>query len=255
MYIAKTLLGTACCLGLILTGPAFGDILNYQITVNTASVSGTTGYIDVGLDPGSLGALGVIAAISDFSGATLSTNTTTSGTVTGTNLYFIDGDVSTTPASSPILLSATNTLTMGNDDPNNELTQALTFGTSLTFDLTLSGPGVSVLGHAGGTSGTTFVLDFLNDAQTAYLLSSDPTGSTASLWATGVISIANSGVVTSVDNPGPGGGPSDEATTLSSETITPEPSSVQLVLMGAGLLILAVSKRRRIAQRCAGRFS
>lgn len=250
MYIAKTLLGTACCLGLILTGPAFGDTLNYQITVNTASVSGTTGYVDFGLDSGSLGALGVTAEISDFSGATLSTNTTTSGTVTGTDLYFIDGDVSTTPASSPILLSATNSLTMVNGDPNNELTQALTFGTSLTFNLTLFGPGVSVLGLAGGTSGTTFILDFLNDAQTAYLLSSDPTGSTASLWATGVISIANNGVVTPVDNPGPGGGPSDQTTTL-----TPEPSSVQLVLMGAGLLVLAVSKRRRVAQRSAGRLS
>jgi hypothetical protein len=259
MYTAKTLLGTACCLGLILTGPAFGDTLNYQITVNTASVSGTTGYLDVGLDPGTLGALGVTAEISDLAGAALSTNTTTSGTVTGTNLYYIAGDVSTTPASSPILLSATNTLTMVNDDPNNELTQALMFGISLTFDLTLFGPGVSVLGYAGGTSGTTFVLDFLNDAQTAYLLSSDPTGSTASLWATSVTSIANTGVVTSVDNPGPGGGPSDEATTLTSQTITitPEPSSsLQLLaLMVAGLLILAVSKRRRIAQRLAGRFS
>jgi hypothetical protein len=258
MYTAKTLLGTACCLGLILTGPAFGDTLNYQITVNTASVSGTTGYVDFGLDPGTLGALGVTAEISDFAGATLSTNTTTSGTVTGTDLYYIAGDVSTTPASSPILLSATNTLTMLNDDPNNELTQALTFGTSLTFDLTLFGPGVSVLGYAGGASGTTFVLDFLNDAQTAYLLSSDPTGSTASLWATSVTSIANTGVVTPVDNPGPGGGPSDVATTLTSETITitPEPSPVQpLVLMGVGLLILAMRKRRRIAQRLAGRFS
>jgi hypothetical protein len=214
--------------------------------------------MDVGLDPGSLGALGVTAEISDFSGATLSTNTTTTGTTTGTDLYFIDGDVSTTPPSSPILLSATNTLTMVNDDANNELTQALKFGASLTFDLTLSGPGVSLLGYAGGTSGTTFVLDFLNDAQTAYLLSSDPTGSTASLWATSVISIADTGALTSVDNPGPGGGPSDAATTLTSETITitPEPSSVQLlVLMGAGVLILALSKRRRIAQRYASRLS
>jgi hypothetical protein len=131
-----------------------------------------------------------------------------------------------------------------NADSNNELTQAMTFGTSSSFILILSGPGVNLLGGAGGTSGTTFVLDFLNDAQTAYLLSSDPTGSTATLWATSVISIANTGIVTSVDNPGPGDGPSDEATTL-----LPEPSPM-LMLLGGGLLILAVSKiskRRRMA--------
>jgi hypothetical protein len=244
MYIAKTLLGTAGCLGLILTETAFGDTVGLIVTVNTASVSGTTGYIDLGLDPGSLGALGVTAQINNFTGATLSTNTTTTGTVTGTNLYFVDGNVSTTPASAPILLSATNTLVMVNSDPNNELTQALVFGSSLTFDLTLFGPGVTQSGSAGGTSGTTFTLSFLNDPQTAYLLSSDPTGSTTSLWATNVVSVANTGVVTWVDNPGPGGGPADGTVTLS-----PEPSSQLLILIGAGLLILNTRKRRRIAQR------
>ena len=243
MWNKKTLLGTVCCLGLILAGPAFGDVLTYNITLDTSSVSGTTGYIDFGLDPGSLGALGVTAVISGFSGGTLSTNTTTTGTTTGTNLYYIDGDVFTSPASAPILLSGANTLTLVNEDSNNEITQALKFGTSSSFGLTLFGPGVSVSGDAGGTSGTTFVLDFLNDAQTAYLLSSDPTGSTASLWATSVINIANTGVVTSVDNPGPGGGPSAEVTTL-----TPEPSTM-LMLLGGGLLVYAIRKGRRIAPR------
>ncbi len=250
MYIAKTLLSTACCLGMILTEPAFGNTLTFIITVNTASVSGTTGYMDLGLDPGSIGALGVTADISNFSGATLSTNTTTTGTVTGTNLYFVDGNVSTTPASAPILLSATNTLTMVNSDPNNELTQALNFGSSLTFDLMLFGPGVNQSGSAGGTSGTIFTLSFLNDPQTAYLLSSDPTGSTTSLWATNVISIDNTGVVTWVDNPGPGGGPADGTITP-----TPEPSSQLLVPISAGLLILDTKKRRRMAQRRASRNS
>jgi hypothetical protein len=133
-------------------------------------------------------------------------------------------------------------LTLVNEDSNNELTQALKFAASSSFYLTLSGPGVSLLGGAGGTSGTTFVLDFLNDAQTAYLLSSDPTGSTASLWATSVINIDDTGVVTSVVNPGPGGGPSLEANTL-----TPEPSTM-LMLLGGGLLY-AIRKGRRIASR------
>jgi hypothetical protein len=245
MYIKKTLLGMTCCLGLMLAGPAFADILTYTIVMNTASVSGTTGYVDVQLDPGTLGALGVTAEISGFTGGTLSANTTTTGTTTGTNLYYIDGDVSTSPASAPILLSATNELYLTNDDPNNEITQALKFAASSTFTLTLSGPGVSVAGYAAGTSGTTFVLDFLNDAQTAYLLSNDPTGITTSAWATSVISIDNTGVVTSVDNPGPGGGPSDETTTLTGTVInvTPEPSSM-LMLVSAALLILANNKRR-----------
>ena len=250
MYIAKTLLGAAFGLGLILTNPAFGNTLTFIITVNTASVSGTTGYMDLGLGPGSLGALGVTAQINNFTGATLSTNTTTTGTVTGTNLYFVDGNVSTTPASAPILLSATNTLTMVNSDPNNELTQALKFGSSLTLALVLFGPGVNPSGSAGGTSGTIITLSFLHDPQTAYLLSSDPTGSTASLWATNVISVGNTGVVTWVDNPGPGGGPADGTV-----TITPEPSSQLPVLISAGLLILDMRKRRRIAQRRGSRSS
>jgi hypothetical protein len=242
MHITKILSGMACCLGLILAAPAFGSTVSYFITVNTSSVSGTTGYMDVALDPGSLGALGVTATISYFSGGTLSTNTTTSGTTTGTNLYYIDGDVSTSPASSPVLLSNSNTLTLVNLDSNNELTQALTFGASSSFYLSLSGPGVSLLGNAASTSGTTFVLDFLNDAQTAYLLSSDPTGSTTSLWATGVISISNTGLVTYVNNPGPGGGPSNQTTTP-----TPEPPAVLLMLLGAGLLMLCRARLRASA--------
>jgi hypothetical protein len=236
MYIAKTLLRAACGLGLILTGPAFGDTLTFQITVNTASVSGTTGYVDFQLDPGSLGAAGVTASIIEFSGATLSTNTTTTGTVTGTNLYYIAGDVFTSPASSPILISPFNTLTLMNEDSSNELTQALTFGTSASFDLTLSGPGVSLLGNAGSTSGTAFLLDFLNDAQTAYTLTNDTTGSTASGWAD-LINVSNTGVVTAT--PAQGG-------FSQMVIITPEPSSMQLSLIGIGLLLLAISVRRGI---------
>ena len=223
-----------------LTGTAIGDTLGFVITVNTASAAGTTGYIDLGLDPGSIGAVGVTAEISNLTGATLSTNTTTTGTVTGTNLYFVDGNVSTTPASAPILMSASNVLTMVNSDPNNELTQALTFGSSLTFDLQLVRPGVSQSGSAGGTAGTIFTLSFLNDPQTAYLFSSDPTGSTTSLWATNVISVNNAGVVTWVDNPGPGGGPADGTI-----VVTPEPSSQLPMLIGAVLMILNVRRRRR----------
>jgi hypothetical protein len=248
MYIAKTLLSAVCGLGLILAGPAFGDILSFQITVNTASVSGATGYVDFQLNPGSLGAAGVTASISDFSGVTLSTNTTTTGTVTGTNLYFIAGDVSTSPASSPILLSATNTLNLVNGDSTNELTQALKFTTSATFDVTLSGPGVSVMGDAAGTSGTTFLVDFLNDPQTAYVLTSDTTGSTASGWAD-LIDISNTGLFTTT--PADGG---FSVISLTGVTITPEPSSTQLALIGVGLLIFVKGMRTRKSIAACQRF-
>ncbi len=237
MITAKTLLGAVCCLGLILTTPVFGDTLAYIVTINTSSVlttPNTTGYIDFQLNPGSLGATGLTATVSGFGGAALSTVTNTSTT----NMYAVDGDVSTSPASLPILLSNTNTLIMANGDLNNELLQALTFNTaSITFELTLSGPGVSVGGLAGGASGTTFVLDFLNTGQTAYLLSSDPTGSSQSatdpLWAAGVVDISNKGLVTPIANPGPNSGPS-----VVTFTVIPEPST--WVLLGAGLLLLAL---------------
>lgn len=237
MYMTKTLLGMACCLGLISVAPAFGGTIAYVVTVNTSSAAGTTGYIDLDLAPGTLGAPGVTVTINNFSGSTLSTNTTMTGTTTGTNLYFIDGDVSTSPMSSPVLLSNSNTLTLMNGDINNELTQALTFGATTTFWVTLSGPGV--LGGTSGISGTNFTLDFLNDPQTAWLFTSDPTGSTTSLWATDLINISNTGAVTTVENPGPGGG-----APLGILTLVPEPGSLLLLATGV-LLVVGLSKKLR----------
>lgn len=237
MYITKTFLGAACCLGLILTAPAFGSILEYQVTVNTSTVSGTTGYMDVALDPGTLGALGVTAVIGGFTGATLSTNTTTTTSGSATNLYFIDGDVFTTPASAPTLLSSSNTLTLENTNSNNELTQALEFGTTLSFILTLSGPGVSLSGGATSISGTNFVLDFLNDAQTAYELTTDTTGSSALGWAVGVVEISNTGLATAIANPSPNG--------LNTTEITAVPEVSSWVLSGTLLLGVAAIRRRR----------
>jgi hypothetical protein len=246
MTTAKTLLGTICCLGLMLAAPVSGDTLAYTVSVNTASVlttPNTIGYIDFQLNPGSLGAAGVTAAVSGFGGATLSTVTNTSTT----NLYFVDGEVSTSPASLPILLSSANTLIMMNGNADNQLTQALTFNTGqITFELTLSGPGVSLSGGAGSLSGTTFVLDFLNTAQSAYLLSSDPNGTSTSatdpLWAVGVIDISNRGLVTLIANPGPNGGPSVVA-------FTPVPEPSTWLLLGGGLLTIALVRKRRTSFR------
>ena len=244
MLTAKALLGTLFCMGLILVSPVFGDTLTYNVTINTASLfttPNTTGYLDFQLNPGSLGAAGVTAVVSGFNGAALSTVTNTSTT----NMYFVDGQVSTSPAGLPVLLSGTNMLFIMNGDSNNELTQAVTFNTGLiSFQLSLSGAGVSSSGSSASLSGTTFVLDFLNVGQTAYLLSSDPTGSSTSatdpLWAAGVIDINNKGLVTPFANPGPGGGPAVV-------TFSPVPEPSTWMLLGGGLLaFITVSRRNRL---------
>lgn len=226
MSIAKTLLtGAACWLGLILAVPVFGDSLTYLVTVNTTSETGVVGFIDLQLDPGSAGAAPVTATINGFIGATLSSTNPLNFRTT-----FVTG-------------SLPGTLAIANTNTLNDYTEALTFGTGLTFEVTLSGTGVSLAGLAGGTSGTTFILDFLNSAQTAYLLSSDPTGSSTSatdpLWAAAVIDISNKGLLTPIANPGPNNGPS-----VVSLSLVPEPST--WVLLGGGLLVLAISGRRQI---------
>lgn len=64
------------------------------------------------------------------------------------------------------------TVTLINSETTNEYTEAMTFGTTITFDLFLYGPAMST---PNGEGGGTFTLDFLNADQTEYLFTADNT--------------------------------------------------------------------------------
>ncbi len=192
---------------------AQADTVTYQVTVNTSSQSGNDGYIDLQLNQGSLGSLPITASITNFAGGVLNP-------IDGNN------DAIGTSGNLP------GTLTIP-ADISTDYFERLTFGNSISFDITLSGTGVNLAGLAGGSSGTTFVLGFWDDSTIVPLFTSDPYG------ATGLIDIANDGTVSVEALPDPSGGDS-----LATIVATPEPSTLSFfACAGAALLLL----RRRFA--------
>lgn len=196
---------------------AQADTVMYQVTVNTSGQSGDYGYIDLQFNQGSLSALPITASITNFAGGTLNpadgSNDAvgTSGNLPGT--LTIPADIST------------------------DYFEGLTFGNSISFDVTLSGAGVNLAGLAGGTSGTTFVFGFY-DAAFDSLFTNDSSG------ATGLIDIANDGTVSVDALPNSSGGAS-----LATITATPEPSTLSFfVCAGAAFLLFRRSLSGLIAR-------
>ncbi len=123
---------------------AFADY-SFNFNVDTSSISGQSGYIDLQFNPGMSSTGAASAAITNFvSDAMLVGAATLTGGATGQ-------------------LPATVTLT--NTTGYNDYFQAVTFGNTANFALNLS-----------GATGNSFGLAFLNSAQTAALLTNDTSG-------------------------------------------------------------------------------
>jgi len=187
--------------------PAIADTVNYQFTLDTTSQSGNYGYIDLGLNPGPLGgAQPIYGDIYDLSGATLNPSDPLNA-----------ADTFGTTGSLP------DSLSMANSAPNNYL-EGLTFGTTLTFDLTLSGSGVSLAGNATSTTDTTFAVTFYDATISNTLFTVDPDTGAAAL-----IDIDTSGTPTATGD----------------LTVSPEPTSLRyLMCAGLAALLSAVRLRR-----------
>jgi|SRR5208282_4585635 len=122
---------------------AFADF-SYDFSVNTSSINGTAGYIDLQFNPGISSTGSASATITNFtSDATLGTATPSGSSVTGTL---------------PSTVTINNTSTTG----YNDYLQALTFGNTINFVVDLS-----------GATGNSFAVSFLNSTQTAALLTND----------------------------------------------------------------------------------
>jgi hypothetical protein len=130
--------------------------VTYQVTVNTSSISGTTGSLDFQFNPGPLVTQSASLRILNFR---------SDGTLAGA-CPCSKGDASgQLPA----------TLTFDNGAAFNHYLDNFTFGTTISFDLSLYGPALSTP-DGESTSGSSFVFSMFSDlAGTIPVLTSDTT--------------------------------------------------------------------------------
>ncbi len=185
----------------------------YQVTVNTSSLNTTSGDLDFQFNPGGSGALAAAVQITNF---------TTNGTLVGASMTS-GGGTGALPG----------TLTINNNPGINEVFQGFTFGSTLSFAVTLSGAALTP--PAGTTQGSLFGFTLFDNSGNS-LLSNNPDGSALE------ISVNPNGSVT--PQPAPPG--------ANGLTVTPAPVPEASTTVSFGLLLaggaggLAAARRRRV---------
>jgi hypothetical protein len=207
-----------------LTAPARADLL-FQVQVDTTAIMNTPGYFDLQFNPASVGATAATATITNFvtDGMFLSDpNNTTDGDVTG---------------------SLASTLTINNTDTLNDLLQAINYGTTISFNLDISGPATTT--PDPNNLGSAFALS-LYDSNFNPLLTTDPNGSVATILLN-----PDTTITTQTFPASAGSGPAATVQFFGSTTV-PEPSSI--VIGGIALAMLACHGAvRRISRSRAKR--
>jgi hypothetical protein len=190
---------------MILTaGSAFASI-SYDVTVNTSSLSGDTGYIY----------LQYVTANAASSTATVS-GFTTNGTLAATNdtIDVVNGSAVTGVLPGSVTFANTNSV--------NDYNHAITFGNSFSFDLSFSAP--SAGGSASGSS--TFSLGLFADAY-----GNTPSLTDSSAGTLFTVSLVNDG--------------STRTSVLASEAkVSPVPIPATVWLLGSALTGLVGLKQR-----------
>ena len=186
----------------------------YHVTVDTSSVSGTTGFLDFQFNPGNATSQPATAVISGFTGGTFGAPSTT-------------GDVSGT-------LPATTTFV--NDTALNEEFIGYTYSSNFSFVLTLGGAAITSP-NGTATAGTTFGLGLYDNSQNPIL-----TNQTTTTGFAGQVDINLNGTTTATSFPSSSGG----APTVVTFTAAPEPATMLAIALGLiGLAGTAAVRRRR----------
>ena len=116
----------------------------YPVSVDTSSIAGTSGSLDFNFVPGPLVSQAALLQLLNFA---------SDGTLNGSP--FLTGDVSGGPLPAIVYFD--------NGTQLNDYFQAFTFGTTLSFDVILTGPAVE-LPDGTSTSGSTFAFSMFSDA-------------------------------------------------------------------------------------------
>jgi hypothetical protein len=168
---------------------ARADTIGYDVIVDTSSVFGDYGYIDLQLllIPNNI-VLPLTATVSGFTGdATLNSSDPSNDEINASGSL-----------PDPVTLT---------DTTSTDYFEGLTFGNSIVFDVTLDGPGVSLDGGLTADSGSTFSLTFYESDGVTPLFAS---GSSAE------IDVAPDGTVTAESDAG-------------NVQVVPEPSTLPLI--------------------------
>jgi hypothetical protein len=193
---------------------ALSNVITYDVTVDTSSISGTTGSLDFNFNPGTLVTQSASLQILNF---------TSGGTLVGSPE--LTGDVAgALPA----------TLTFDNGTGFNDYFEGFTFGSTLSFDVSLYGPALSSP-NGTSTSGSTFAFSMFSDAGgTTPTLTSDTTDGFA---FTVDVNLDGSTTVTNYS--------SETSVVPATVSAVPEPSSVSFLGLGLFSALAFRQQRRR----------
>lgn len=194
---------------------ALADPIIYGVTVDTSSIVGAAGSVDFNFNPGPLVTQAASLQILSFA---------SNGTLAGSPS--LTGDVAgALPA----------TLTFDNGTAFNDYFEGFTYGTTMSFDLSLNGPALSAPDGVS-TSGSTFAFSMFSDtAGTIPVLTSDTTDGfafTVDVNLDGTTTVTNS---------------SAQTTVISPSGVVPESGTLSLVTLATGLWV--VFRFRHLSRR------
>lgn len=140
---------------LLAAGSAFATPMMYEVYVNTAGISGQSGYLDFQFNPGN-NAQAAFAEVMNFShdGGSLAGSPFTTGSVNG---------------------NFPGAVTISNTTAWNDYFQGFTFGNGLHFSVLLDGPALTSPNGTAG-SGSDFGFGMFAADQVTPLLTNDPNG-------------------------------------------------------------------------------
>jgi len=185
---------------------ALASPITYFVTVDTSSVSGTTGSLDFNFNPGPLSTQAASLQILNFAG---------NGTLAG-DCPCGTGDVSG---------QLPGTLTFDNGVGFNDYFDDFTYGSSISFDASFYGPALSAPDGIS-TSGSALAFSLFSDqAGTVPVLTDDTTNGIAL-----TVDVNLDGTTTLTDY--------STQTEIEQASPIPEPSTMSLLALGISLLLI-----------------